>query len=107
MADKFIYISNDDTQNYLFCRLQLVVKTFGLNKPTKQNSIKVPKVFKPTNKKTLLLNFVSNRNYEICRGKHGAKLILQCKQMELGDEERNEESDFDKNIFSYSVESGG
>ena len=29
MADKFIYIPNDDTQNYPFCRLNLVVKTFG------------------------------------------------------------------------------
>ena len=25
----FMYIPNDDTQNYLFCRLQLVVETFG------------------------------------------------------------------------------
>ena len=38
MDDKLIYIPNDDTQNYPFCRLQLVVKTFGL--PTNQNSKK-------------------------------------------------------------------
>ena len=32
MADKLIYIPYNDTQNYAFCRLQLVVekyKTFG------------------------------------------------------------------------------
>ena len=29
MADKFMYIPNDKTPNYLFCRLQLVVETFG------------------------------------------------------------------------------
>ena len=39
MADKFMYISNDDTQNY---------------PSVDQNSIKVSKVVEPTNKKTLL-----------------------------------------------------
>ena len=29
MADKLIYIPNNDAQNYPFCRLQLVVETFG------------------------------------------------------------------------------
>ena len=29
MADKLMYIPNDYTQNYPFCRLQVVVKTFG------------------------------------------------------------------------------
>ena len=29
MADKLMYIPSDDTQNYPFCRLQLVVETFG------------------------------------------------------------------------------
>ena len=29
MADKLMHIPNVDTQNYFFCRLQLVVKTFG------------------------------------------------------------------------------
>ena len=31
MADKLLYIPNDDKQNYPFCRLQLVVETFGHN----------------------------------------------------------------------------
>ena len=54
MADKFMYIPIDDTQNYSFYRLKLVVETFELNKQTNQNSVKVPKVVKPMNKKTLL-----------------------------------------------------
>ena len=54
MADKLMYIPNDGTQNYFFCRLKLVVETYELNKPTNQNSVKVPKVIKPTNKNTLL-----------------------------------------------------
>ena len=29
MADKLMYISYDGTQNYRFCKLQLVVETFG------------------------------------------------------------------------------
>ena len=29
VANKLMYISNDDTQNYPFCRLKLVVETFG------------------------------------------------------------------------------
>ena len=29
MADKKMYIPNNDTQIYPFCRLQLVVETFG------------------------------------------------------------------------------
>ena len=29
MADTLIWISNDDTQKYPFCRLHLVVETFG------------------------------------------------------------------------------
>ena len=28
MDDKLMYIYNDDTQNYPFCRFQLVVETF-------------------------------------------------------------------------------
>ena len=51
MADKLMYIPNDDTQNYPLCRLPLVVETFGLY-------IKWgPKVVKPTNKKVLALKF--------------------------------------------------
>ena len=55
MANKFMYISNDDTQYYPFCRLQLsgwnVLET-QLNESTNQNTIKVPKAIK-----TLLLDF--------------------------------------------------
>ena len=29
MADKLMYIPNDDTHNYPFCKLQLVVKILG------------------------------------------------------------------------------
>ena len=29
MADKVMYIPNDNTQNYSLCRLELVVETFG------------------------------------------------------------------------------
>ena len=55
MADKLLYIHNDYTQNYLFCRLQLVVKNVKtLNEPTNENSIKFPKVDKSANKKMLL-----------------------------------------------------
>ena len=44
MADKFMYIPDEDTQNYAFCRLQIGLKTFGhsTNEPTNPNSIKVP-----------------------------------------------------------------
>ena len=52
MADKLMHTPNDDTQNYPFSRLQLEVETFGHS--TNQNSIKVLKVVKPSNKKTLL-----------------------------------------------------
>ena len=46
MADKLMYIANDDTQNYPLCRLQLVVETFGHSdkEPTNQNLIKVPRL---------------------------------------------------------------
>ena len=49
-----MYIPNDDTQNYPFCRLQSMVKSLDTqtNKPTNQ----VPKDFKPTNKKSLKKN---------------------------------------------------
>ena len=53
MAFKLMYIPNDYTQNYPFCRLQLVVET-QINELTNQNSIKVPKVVKTTNKKKKL-----------------------------------------------------
>ena len=55
MTVKLMYIPNDDTQNCPFCKLQIVVET-QLIEPTNQNLIKVPQVFKSTNKKTLLLD---------------------------------------------------
>ena len=55
MADKLMHIPNDDTKNYPFCRLKLAVETnTQLIKPTNKNSVKVPKIVKPTNKKMLL-----------------------------------------------------
>ena len=50
-------IPNDNAQNHPFCRLQLVVELkrldTKLNEPTNKNSIKVLKVVKPTNMKTV------------------------------------------------------
>ena len=58
MADKLMYIPNDDTQKYPFCRLQWLKRLdTQLNKQTNQNSLKVLKVVKTTNKKTLLWIF--------------------------------------------------
>ena len=56
MANKLMYIPNDDTQNNHFCRLQLMVETFEhLTKWTNQsNLLKVSKVVKAMNKKMLL-----------------------------------------------------
>ena len=54
LSDKSRYIPNKETQNNHFCRLQLVIETFGqFDEPTNQNSMKVPKVVKLMNKKTL------------------------------------------------------
>ena len=55
MTDKLMYIPNDYTQNYPFYRLKFLLKRLDtqFNEPKDQNSIKVPKVVKPTNKKTL------------------------------------------------------
>ena len=55
MTVVLMYIPNNDTQNYSFCRLHLVVKTFvhQFDDPTNQNSIIVPKVIKPMDKKKL------------------------------------------------------
>jgi len=54
-----MYIPNANTQNWPFFKLQLVIETFGhsTNKPTNQNSIKVPQIVMPTNKKTLFCEF--------------------------------------------------
>ena len=56
MSDKLMYIPFDDTQNYSLCKFQLKIETFDtqLNEPTNQNSMKDPKVVRPTNKKTLI-----------------------------------------------------
>ena len=52
MADKLMYSSSQ--QSYPIYRFQEVIWTLNLNKPANQNSINVPKVVKPTNKKTRL-----------------------------------------------------
>ncbi len=60
MTDKLIYIPNADTQNSLFCTLQLVVET--LDTPLIE---KVPKAAQSTNNKTLsktLGTFVINNS---------------------------------------------
>ena len=57
MAVKFMYIPNDETQNYPFYRVQLVVETFGYLFCQTNQSKRVPKIVKPKNKKTLLENF--------------------------------------------------
>ena len=46
MADQFMYIPNDVTQNFPFYRLSLVVETFDaeLNEPTNQNPKKSSKL---------------------------------------------------------------
>ena len=46
MVDKLMCIHNDDTQNYPFCKLQIVVERLNtkLNDTTNQNSLKVSKV---------------------------------------------------------------
>ena len=53
MADKLMYISNENTHKYPSCKLQLVVETLNtkLNETLKFNNFKV---VKPPNKKTLL-----------------------------------------------------
>ena len=54
MADKLFYVPNNGTKSYPICRLHLVVGCLDTqpNKPTNQNSIKITKVIKQTNKKT-------------------------------------------------------
>ena len=52
MADILMYIPNDDIQIYPFVDYNLWLKRLDtqLNKPTNQNSTKVPKDVKPKNK---------------------------------------------------------
>ena len=55
MVDKLMYIPNDDTQTQLTLSVDynLLLKCLKtkLNKPTNKNSMKVPKVVKPTIRK--------------------------------------------------------
>ena len=53
LADKSMYTPSNDTQNYPFCILKLVVEMYG-HLTYNRNSIKVLKVVEPTSKKTLL-----------------------------------------------------
>ena len=54
-----MYLPNDDIKKFPFVNFNQWLKCLytQLNKPTNQNLIKVLKVVKITNKKTLLLNF--------------------------------------------------
>ena len=56
MVDKLIYIPNDDTQNYPFCRLKLLVETFKHSslRTNQSKFTKIPPANNPTNKKTAL-----------------------------------------------------
>ena len=53
LADKLMYIPNDVTQNYPFCRLRLVVETFEHSTKwiNQLKFNKVPKIVKPMNTK--------------------------------------------------------
>ena len=53
MVDKLMYLPNDDTPLLYYYNLWLKRLITQQNEPTNQNSIKVPKVVKPTNKKML------------------------------------------------------
>ena len=47
MVDKLMDIPNNDKQNYSFCKLKLVVKTFDMiNEMINQSKFKVPKVLR-------------------------------------------------------------
>ncbi len=53
MADKLMYIPNDDTQIIPFLDYNYWLKHLD-TESTNQNSLKVPNVVTPTNKKTIL-----------------------------------------------------
>ena len=55
MADKLMYIPNDDTQNYPYIDYNQLLKKLDTqpNEKTNKSSIRVSKAVKPTNKKTL------------------------------------------------------
>ena len=48
MAEELMYIPNDDTQNYPFCRQKIGAESLNteLNKPTNQNSRMPPKLLR-------------------------------------------------------------
>ena len=55
MSDKLKYIPIDDSQNYPFTKLKLLVETFEYSTRSDKSKFNlVPKVVKSTNKKTLL-----------------------------------------------------
>ena len=57
MADKLMYMPNDDTQNYHHSvdYIEWLKRLYThLYEPTNQNAIKVLKVVNPTKKKTIL-----------------------------------------------------
>ena len=54
MADKLMYTPVDAIQNYSFYRLVVKRLDTQLNESTNKNSLKFPKVVRPTNKKKLL-----------------------------------------------------
>ena len=98
MADKLSYIPNDNTYNYPFCRLQLVVEMFGHStKWTNETKFKLPKVVKSANKKWNLgdecnrqLNVLSlpdaySRNFFLHQtgSKQHRSLFFNCKQLDL------------------------
>ena len=70
MADKLICISNDNTQNNLLCRLQLVVETFDTqgHEPTSQNwnSIKVLKLLRQRIRKRYNKILETRNDISIC-----------------------------------------
>ena len=67
MADTLIYIPNNNTQIYPFCRLQLVVETFGfqiINEQTNHNPMRMDKKANILNYRAvhLLRNFGTTSN---------------------------------------------
>ena len=59
MADKLMFIFNEDTQNYPFCILKLVVKTLDthLKKPTNYNLIKNAQICWDNEQENVIINF--------------------------------------------------
>ena len=53
MADELMYIPNNYTQNYLFCRSPRLVDMFEHSRANQSKFNESPQVVKQTNKKTL------------------------------------------------------